>query len=56
MTRVAQIKVPATYMRGGTSKGAPLTLDPVPHAGWLALQEAGLSDYEKDPADKNPPN
>lgn len=34
--------------RGGTSKGAPLTLDPAPHAGWLALQEQGLSDYEKD--------
>lgn len=34
--------------RGGTSKGAPLTLDPAPHAGWLALQEEGLSHYEKD--------
>jgi hypothetical protein len=34
--------------RGGTSKGAPLTLDSAPHAGWLALQEPGLSVKEKD--------
>jgi hypothetical protein len=34
--------------RGGTSKGAPLTLDPAPHAGWLALQEPGLAPIEKD--------
>lgn len=34
--------------RGGTSKGAPLTLDPQPHPGWLALQEAGLDAKEKD--------
>ena len=34
--------------RGGTSKGAPLTLDTAPHAGWLALQESGLSTKEKD--------
>lgn len=34
--------------RGGSSKGAPLTLDPAPHPGWLALQEPGLSQKEKD--------
>ncbi len=34
--------------RGGTSKGAPLTLDPEPHAGWLALREPGLSKHERD--------
>ncbi len=34
--------------RGGTSKGAPLTLDTAPHAGWLALQQPGLSVKEKD--------
>jgi hypothetical protein len=34
--------------RGGTSKGAPLTLDPEPHEGWLALREPGLGKHEKD--------
>lgn len=34
--------------RGGSSKGAPLTLDPEVHAGWKALQEPGLSTFEKD--------
>ncbi|MGA0805937.1 MAG: DUF6607 family protein [Pseudohongiellaceae bacterium] len=34
--------------RGGSSKGAPLTLDAAPHPGWLALQEPGLSPKEKD--------
>lgn len=34
--------------RGGTSKGAPLTLDTAPHAGWLELQQPGLSVKEKD--------
>ncbi len=34
--------------RGGTSRGAPLTLDPEPHPGWLALQEPGLDDHAKD--------
>ena len=34
--------------RGGTSTGAPVTLDPDPHPGWLALQEEGLSDRERD--------
>ena len=34
--------------RGGTTKGAPLTLDPESHPGWLALQEPGLANHEKD--------
>lgn len=34
--------------RGGTSKGPENKLDPKPHAGWLSLQEPGLSDFEKD--------
>ncbi len=34
--------------RGGTSKGAPLVLDPQAHSGWLSLLEEGLSDHEKD--------
>ena len=34
--------------RGGTSTGAPITLDPEPHPGWLALQEPGLSKKQKD--------
>lgn len=34
--------------RGGSSKGAGLVLDKLPHPGWLAIQETGLSDYEKD--------
>lgn len=34
--------------RGGTSKGAPLTLDTAPHPGWLALQEEGLDKHERD--------
>lgn len=34
--------------RGGTSKGAPVTLDPKPHSGWLSLQEEGLSHFERD--------
>lgn len=34
--------------RGGTSKGAPLTLDPEPHSGWVALQQPGLTEHEKD--------
>lgn len=34
--------------RGGTSAGADVTLDPEPHPGWLALQEEGLSDKERD--------
>ncbi|MGQ9426799.1 DUF6607 family protein [Gilvimarinus sp. F26214L] len=34
--------------RGGTSAGAPLTLDPDPSPGWLSLQEEGLSNFERD--------
>lgn len=34
--------------RGGTSKGAAVTLDKTPHEGWLALQEKGLSKIERD--------
>ncbi len=34
--------------RGGTSKGAPLTLDPAIHAGWSKLQDPDLSTFEKD--------
>lgn len=34
--------------RGGTSRGAALELDETPHEGWLAIQEIGISDYEKD--------
>ncbi|MGI1679729.1 MAG: hypothetical protein K6L75_13395 [Cellvibrionaceae bacterium] len=34
--------------RGGTSKGAGLQLDKSEHAGWLAIQEAGISNLEKD--------
>lgn len=34
--------------RGGSTQGAELTLDEDPHPGWLALQEEGLSDFERD--------
>ena len=34
--------------RGGTSRGAPTTLDPNVHEGWQKLQEPGLSQKEKD--------
>jgi hypothetical protein len=34
--------------RGGTSTGAPVTLDPEPSSAWLALQEGGLPDFERD--------
>jgi hypothetical protein len=34
--------------RGGTSRGAELTLDPEPHEGWKALQKSGLNDFERD--------
>jgi len=34
--------------RGGSSKGAPLTLDTAPHPGWMALQEPGLDKKELD--------
>jgi hypothetical protein len=34
--------------RGGTSKGAPLTLATEPSASWLAMQEPDLSKFERD--------
>ncbi len=34
--------------RGGTSRGAPVTPDSEPHPGWLALQQPGLSKFERD--------
>ncbi len=34
--------------RGGTSKGAPVTLDLKPNTVWLSIQEKGISDFEKD--------
>lgn len=34
--------------RGGSSRGAPLTLDPEPHPGWLALQNPDLDRKERD--------
>ena len=34
--------------RGGTSKGNKIVLDPDPSAGWLAIQEEGISPFEKD--------
>ncbi len=34
--------------RGGTSRGAALELDTEPHPGWVALQQDGLSDFERD--------
>jgi len=34
--------------RGGTTKGNRITLDPETHAGWLAVQQPGLSDFERD--------
>jgi len=35
-------------VRGGTSKGAAVTLDPGPTAEWQALQAPGLSGFERD--------
>ncbi len=34
--------------RGGTSKGAKVTLDSAPHPGWLALQTPEIERFEKD--------
>lgn len=34
--------------RGGTSKGAPITLDTAASARWNALQQPGLSKFERD--------
>jgi hypothetical protein len=34
--------------RGGTTRGPTPEAAPIPHRGWLALQEEGLSDFERD--------
>jgi hypothetical protein len=34
--------------RGGTTKGAPITLDTAPSREWHALQEAGITAFERD--------
>ena len=34
--------------RGGTTRGAPLTLATEPSAAWRAVQESGLSKFERD--------
>lgn len=34
--------------RGGTSKGTSITLDQNPNEGWLAIQEEGISRFERD--------
>ena len=38
----------AVKPRGGTTKGAPITLDTTPSPQWKALQESGLSSFERD--------
>src|SRR5690348_14240264 len=38
----------ALVPRGGTTRGAPVTLDETPSPAWRALQEPGLSAYERD--------
>ena len=35
-------------LRGGSSKGTPVTLLTEPHESWLALREEGLSEKERD--------
>lgn len=34
--------------RGGTSTGTDVSLDPMPHEGWLKLQDPKLSAFERD--------
>lgn len=34
--------------RGGTTQGPAVVPDAEPHEGWLALREAGLTDFERD--------
>lgn len=34
--------------RGGTTRGAPVVLDPTPSRAWQALQASGLTDFERD--------
>jgi hypothetical protein len=38
----------ALQPRGGSTKGAPITLDVTPSAQWQALQATGLSEFERD--------
>lgn len=38
----------AVKPRGGTTTGAPITLDTTPSPQWKALQESGLSSFERD--------
>ena len=39
---------PALAPRGGTTRGPDLTLDKTPSDAWRALQESGLSSFERD--------
>ena len=39
---------PNSQIRGGTTKGTSVTLDPSPSPSWGHLQEKGISNYEKD--------
>lgn len=34
--------------RGGTTQGAPITLDPTPSAAWQAMQAEGITAFERD--------
>lgn len=43
-----QLGPDAPAPRGGTTKGPPVTLDTEPSAAWTALQEPGLSSFERD--------
>lgn len=36
------------HPRGGSSQGVAVQYDPAPHAGWVKLQQADLSKFEKD--------
>jgi hypothetical protein len=38
----------APVPRGGTTRGAAVTLDPTPSAAWHSLQEAHISSFERD--------
>lgn len=39
---------PAQKPRGGTTRGAAVTLEQAPSEAWQKLREAGLSDFERD--------
>jgi len=43
-----RIEGDALQPRGGTTKGAPVTLDTEPSAGWKSLQESGIGERERD--------